>query len=181
MASDRAATRRAAAGLDAGGPPDDRGGRTVWVRQLLGRPVVGPEAQHLGHVHDVAVRQTAHPREAAFAGLITDTGGVRMFVPAAAVRRWPDPQVLVDAVRLRTLRDQDLADGVLLGSIIGQLVMTGEGDIARIGDVGIRRMPGGWFIGPADMRGLVERFLGLPRRPVEWEDLVRRRPASPRR
>jgi hypothetical protein len=179
MATDRTATRRAAAGLDVCGPPEGRGGRTVWVRQLLGRPVVGPEAQHLGHVHEVAVRLTPDPRDAVFAGLVTDTGGVRMFVPAAAVRRWPAPQVLVDAVRLRNLRDQDLAEGVLLGSIIGQLVMTGEGDIARIGDIAIRRMPDGWFIGAVDLRGLVERFLGLPRRPVEWEDLVRRRPASP--
>jgi hypothetical protein len=98
-----------------------------------------------------------------------------MFAPAAAVGGWQGPQVLVVAVRLRNLRDHDLAEGLLLTSIIGQRVTTGEQNVTRVGDIGLRRTPGGWCIGAADTRGRVERFPGLPRRPVEWEELVRRR------
>lgn len=174
-AQDRAAACRAAPGSAACGELEDGRGRALWARELLGRPVVGAQAQHLGHVRDIAVRQTSGPGATAVSGVIADLGGVRIFAPAAAIRRWQDPQVLLDAARLRKLRDQDLEDEVLLRSIIGQPVMTRNGDIARVGDIGLRCTSEGWCIWAADTRSPVQRFLGLPHRVVEWEELVGRR------
>src|SRR5690606_21696970 len=68
------------------GRGEDRGERTLWLRELIGKPVVGPEEQHLGHVDDVAARRTDDPQGPVVTGLVTDVGGLRLFAPASAVR-----------------------------------------------------------------------------------------------
>src|SRR5687768_14397870 len=61
--------------------------RMVWLRQLLGRAVLGPERQHLGHVDDV-VAQGSPKSPTPVSGLILDIGGEGAFVPVTAVRGW---------------------------------------------------------------------------------------------
>lgn len=163
------------------GRGEDRGERTLWLRELIGKPVVGPEEQHLGHVDDVAARRTDDPQGPVVTGLVTDVGGLRLFAPASAVRRWHDEQVLVDAAGLQKLRDKDNDDRILLGSIIGKPVVTRSGDVTQVGDIGLRPRPDGWAAGVADVRGRVGRLLGLPRRPVGWDELVGRRLVARRR
>src|SRR5687768_5120630 len=58
----------------------------VWVRRLLGRQVLGPEQQHLGHVRDVVARQLPDGIGTVVTGLIADAGGRRWFAPAATVQ-----------------------------------------------------------------------------------------------
>lgn len=129
------------------GRGEDRGERTLWLRELIGKPVVGPEEQHLGHVDDVAARRTDDPQGPVVTGLVTDVGGLRLFAPASAVRRWHDEQVLVDAAGLQKLRDKDNDDRILLGSIIGKPVVTRSGDVTQVGDIGLRPRPDGWVAG----------------------------------
>jgi hypothetical protein len=41
-------------------PPGPRSeAEVMWLRRVLGRAVVGPQAEHIGHVHDLVVRPLA--------------------------------------------------------------------------------------------------------------------------
>jgi hypothetical protein len=75
-------------GVRQGAVPDYAGEDppVLWLRQLLGRGVLGPECQHLGHVRDVVVQRTGGRAGRLVSGVIIDVGGQRCFIPVAAVR-----------------------------------------------------------------------------------------------
>src|SRR5687767_1791823 len=86
--------------VSAGDPPC-----VVWLRQLLGRAVRGPERQHLGHVIDVVAQWAPGGADAPVNGLIVDIGGEDVYVPVKAVRGCTSPlMVLIVAPRRGSCR-----------------------------------------------------------------------------
>jgi hypothetical protein len=65
----------------------------LWLRQLLGRAVLGPERQHLGHLIDIVAQWAPGRADAPVNGLIVDIGGEDVFVPVKAVRSCTSPLI----------------------------------------------------------------------------------------
>lgn len=163
---DRSARRRRARGRcghEACGP------QVVWLRQVLGLAVVGPQQQHLGHVRDLVVRSPADPPRGAVIGLVLDLGGHRTRLPAAAVGRWRATAVemreVIDA-RAGTWSAAGEIGVCLRGSVLGRpLLPTPPGTRARrITDVGLRRSSAGWTVCAVDTRARWQRLCGRSRR-----------------
>jgi sporulation protein YlmC with PRC-barrel domain len=149
----------------------------LWLRQLLGRAVLGPEGQHLGHVRDIVVRRTREGAGAVVRGVVVDAGGERFRVPVTAVREWQSALAL-SAVAPSVpepygRRPEEL---FLAADLLGRPVLAGAGGgHSLITDVALRRTGDGWAVGGVDTRGLIRRVLGSPRRLVDWETVVARR------
>jgi hypothetical protein len=148
---------------------------------LLGRPVIGAQRQHLGHVRDVAVRWTAGSQRPHVTGLVVDAGGATVVATAAAVRAWEGEHVLLGARPLRHLTGQQPGAVLLAASVFRQPVLTGNGTVSRVADVALRRTSGSWVVWAVDTRSAAGRLLGLPRRVVEWDVLAGRRLAPVQR
>jgi len=173
-ASSRSSTGSAGHGVLAPAQP------VVWVRRLLGRPVLGPEQQHLGHVRDVVAHRLPDAVGTIVTGLIADVGGHCWFAPAAAVRDWQRPPVVLRVFSNRPARCRHSAEYLLAKDVLGQPVMTARtGPVPRISDIALRRTPAGWAVCAADTRSTVQRLLGSPRRLIEWDVLAMRRLATP--
>lgn len=149
-------------------------GNMLWLRQLLGRTVLGPEKQHLGHARDLAVRRT-RAGGAMVSAVVVDAGGERFLVPAESVRTWGDAAVELAllAPRGRCRRRNEV---LLAADLLGQPVL-GSADrrLPRITDVALRWTTDGWSVEAVDTRGPLRRLLGAPRRVIDWEALVARR------
>jgi hypothetical protein len=145
------------------------------MRSLLGRPVVGPQQQHLGHVRDLVAQRLPDPAPTTVTGLILDVGGWEMFTPVTAIRQWHGPRVIVHALPLRRQPSRHPVEFPLVSSTMRKPVMVDSGTVHRVGDIGFRRTAAGWVVWAADTRNAVARFLGLSRRLVEWDVLMGRR------
>jgi hypothetical protein len=142
----------------------------VWVRQLLGRVVLGPQMQHLGHVRDVVAQRRAGG--ACVTGVIVDIGGHRRFVPAGALGDLQRGPVVLRGLSLRPARSRRPAERLLVQDAFGRTIMTGAAATrSRIGDIALRRAPDGWVVWAVDTRGTVPRVLGARRRLVGWDAL----------
>lgn len=162
----------------AAGDPDRRQGvrgqGVVWLSRLLGRSIVGPQHQHLGHVRDV-VASRSPGAGAVVTGLVADVGGHTVFVPAAAVRGWAAPGAL-EVVRHDRDHHRTPEETLLAADALGQAVLIpATPTIARITDVALRGSAAGWAVWAVDTRSPVRRLIGARRRLVEWRALVRRR------
>jgi hypothetical protein len=153
----------------------------VWVRRLLGRPLLGPEQQHLGHVRDVVAHRSPDAAGTVVTGLIADVGGHRWFAPAVMIRDLQSRRVVLRRFSIRPVECRRCTEHLLAQDLLGRPVLTSPGARAtRIDDIALRRTPTGWTVWAADTRTTVQRLLGSPRRPVEWEALVTRRFAPER-
>jgi hypothetical protein len=153
----------------------------VWVRQLLGRPVLGPEQQHLGHVRDVVAHRSPDAAGTVVAGLIADVGGHRWFAPAVMIRDLQSRRVVLRRSSIRPAECRLCTEHLLAQDLLGQPVMTSpDGRSTRIDDIALRPTPSAWTVWAADTRTTVQRLLGTPRRPVDWDVLVTRRFAPER-
>jgi RNA polymerase-binding transcription factor DksA len=168
--------------------PDGRGHRvsaraeTVWVRSLLGRPILGPEHQHLGHVRDVVARQLPDAAGTVVTGLLADAGGHSWFAPAATLRDLRKRRVVLRVFSIRPTSCWNPGEYLLAQDVLGHPVMTAvTGRPPRIGDIALRRTPAGWTVWAADTRTVVQRLLGAPRHLIEWDVLAMRRLAIPPR
>ena len=140
----------------------------VWVRRLLGRPVLGPEQQHLGHVRDVVARQLPDGVSMVVTGLIADAGGHRWFAPAATVRDLQTRRVVLRVFSIRPGGCRLATDHLLGRDVLGRPVMAApDGPPSRISDIALRRTPAGWTGWAVDTRTTVQRLLGSPRRLIE--------------
>jgi hypothetical protein len=149
----------------------------VWVGRLLGRPVLGPEQQHLGHVRDVVA--TLPEVGTVVSGLIVDVGGHSWFAPAAAVQDLRSSTVVLRVFSTRSACRPHSAELLLAQDALGQLVMTAAtGPTSRISDIALRRNPAGWTVWAADTRSTVQRLIGSSRGLVEWDVLAMRRLAT---
>jgi len=149
----------------------------VWVRRLLGRPVLGPEQQHLGHVRDVVAPLPEVGM--VVSGLIVDVGGHSWFAPTAAIHDLQRPAVVLRVFSTRPACHRHSAELLLAQDALGQPVMTAPtGPTPRISDIALRRSPAGWTVWAADTRSTVQRLLGSSRRLVEWDVLAMRRLAT---
>lgn len=154
----------------------------VSVRRLLGRPVLGPEQQHLGHVRDVVARQLPDGVSTVVTGLIADAGGHRWFAPAATVRDLQTRRVVLRVFSIRPAGCRLSTEQLLARDVLGRLVMAApDGPPSRISDIALRRTPAGWTVWAVDTRTSVQRLLGSPRRLIEWDVLAMRRLATPPR
>lgn len=145
----------------------------VWVRRLLGRPVLGPEQQHLGHVRDVVAPLPEVGM--VVSGLIVDVGGYSWFAPTAAIQDLRSSTVVLRVFSTRPACRPHSAGLLLAQDALGQLVMTAAtGPTSRIRDIALRRNPAGWTVWAADTRSTVQRLLGLSHRLVEWDVLAMR-------
>lgn len=152
-----------------GGDPD-----VVWLRQLLGRSVLGPEGHHLGHVHDVAVQRT-RDLTAHVSGLVIDVGGEQFFAAATAIRPRGESLVAMAVVPRRSRRSM-AGELLLAADLLGRPVLGATVDQRlRIVDVGLRRARTGWVVDCVDTRGAVRRLLGLGRQLISWDHLTGRR------
>jgi hypothetical protein len=147
----------------------------VWVRPLLGRQVIGPLRQHLGHVQDVVALRPPGPAPTTVTGLIADLGGRETLIPVAAIREWQGSQVVVHALPLRRPCARRPDEFLVARCAIRKPVLTGGGALRRVGDVALRHTSAGWVVWAADTRTAVERLIGSPRRVVEWDVLARSR------
>lgn len=163
-------------------PPPGPGSEAevMWLRRVLGRAVVGPQAEHIGHVHDLVVRPLADRSGSVVNGLIVDVGGYRAYVRAGAVRHWRVRTITVgDMLAADRAVDGDTETGsVGLGrSVLGQPVLTtaAETRARRIADVGLCRTSAGWQVWVVDTRPRWQRLCGRSRRLTEWSVLLERR------
>lgn len=157
-----------------------RGRRVVWVTELLGRPIVGPEHQHLGHVHDVVAHRLPDS-DAVVTGLLADVGGHTIVGSAAAVRGWEASSGALEVLRHRRGYCRRPDEVLLAAHVLGRPVMTSTAPtLARVVDIALRRSAAGWTVWAVDTRSAVQRVLGAPRRLVEWRTLAQRRVAAPR-
>jgi hypothetical protein len=152
-------------------------GPQVWVRRLLGRVVLGPQMQHLGHVRDVVAHRRA--AGASVTGVIVDIGGHRRFVPAAALGDLHRAPIVLRAFSTRPARARRPGECLLVQDAFGRPIMIGAAARSRIGDVALRRTPDGWVVWAADTRGAVARLLGARRRLVGWDALGLRTVVAP--
>ncbi|MHA6627116.1 hypothetical protein ACU61A_16910 [Pseudonocardia sichuanensis] len=150
----------------------------VWVRRLLGRVVLGPQMQHLGHVRDVVAHRRA--TGASVTGVIVDVGGHRSFVPVAALGDLQRAPLVLRAFSPRPARSRRPGECLLVQDALGRPIMTGATAApSRIGDIALRRTPSGWVVWAADTRGAVARLLGARRRLVGWDALGMRTLVAP--
>lgn len=161
---------------------DPRRGRSVvWMSQLLGRPIVGAEHQHLGHMRDI-VADRVPDVGAVLTGLIADVGGQTIFVSAAAVRGWEASSGALEVLRHRPGYCRRPGEVLLAADVLGQPVMTSTAPtVARVADVALRRCAAGWTVWAVDIRSAGQRILGSSRRLVEWRALAQRLPVAPPR
>ncbi len=173
------------------GPCEDRGGEdrggeipvaalravpAVWVRRLLGRPVLGPERQHLGHVRDVATSRSRGTAGTVVTGLIADVGGHSWFVPAMTIRDLQGVPVVLRECSTRAVSGRRSGEHLLVQDVLGRPVRTAAGGPSpRISDIALRRTAAGWVVWAVDTRTSVQRLVGSPRRLVEWDELSTRR------
>jgi hypothetical protein len=153
-------------------PGPERGG-VLWLQQLMGRAVLGPEKQHLGHVRDLAVRRSR--AGALVSGVVVDAGGEQFLVPAESVRTWGEAGValLLLTSRGRCRRRNEV---FLAADLLGQPVLGGaDGRLPRITDVALRCTADGWAVEAVDTRGPFRRLLRASRRVIDWDVLVARR------
>jgi hypothetical protein len=153
---------------------DDRK-RVVWLRQLLGRAVLGPARQHLGHVSDVVAHWAPGGVDAPVKGLFVDVGGEDVFVPVKALRGWPNPLVALTVVPRR--RPSRRAGELLLAADVLDRPMcdTTARRVFPVADVALQHSAAGWTIWAVDTRSAAARLLGLPRRLVDFAALAARR------
>jgi hypothetical protein len=150
--------------------------KILWVTQLLGRASVGPQGEHLGHVHDVVAHQIPDPATTFVTGLIVDFGGHRAFVPAGAVHHWGPPRLTIEVLSAYPAFLRRPGEVLLGKDALGRLVQTATAPgTNRIRDIVLRRTECGWAVGGVDLRTTAQAVLGSPRRMVDWDDLVERR------
>lgn len=169
-------------GPSAGRPPAGPCSRAevMWLRRVLGRAVVGPQQEHIGHVHDLVVRPLADTPGSVVSGLIVDVGGHHAYVGAAAVLHWRVRRITVrDMLAAHRAVDSDTeTGGVGLGrSVLGQPVLTTPAGMRarRIADVGLCPTSAGWQVWAVDTRPRWQRLCGRSRRLTEWSVLLQRR------
>jgi hypothetical protein len=160
--------------------PGPERGSVLWLQQLMGRAVLGPEKQHLGHVRDLAVRRTR--AGALVSGVVVDAGGEQFLVPAESVRTWGEAGVVVLLLTSRG-RCRRRNEVLLAADLLGQPVLGGaDGRLPRITDVALRCTADGWAVEAVDTRGPFRRLLRASRRVIDWDVLVARpvltRPAA---
>lgn len=172
----------------AGSPHTGRRAELVWLRGVLGRAVVGPQGQHMGHVHDVVVSPPADARGSLVSGLIIDVGGHLARVGADAALHWgPDEITIRDVVPAQRVADTDTdAGGVFLRrSVLGQPVLNAHTGVhpRRITDVGLCPTSDGLQVCVVDTRPRWQRLCGRSRQLTDWGVLLRRRrvPSPPTR
>jgi hypothetical protein len=127
-------------------------------------------------VRDVVTRRIPESAAVMVTGLVADAGGCSLQVPAGAIREMRGSRVRLGSLSLR--RQPAQPEEVLLGSVIGQPVMSEGGVARRITDIALRGTAGGWMVWATDTRTAIERFLGRSRRLTVWDVLVERRPAQ---
>lgn len=152
----------------------------VWVRRLLGRPVLGPAQQHLGHVRDVVARRLPDAVGTVVTGLIADAGGHRWFAPATAIRDLDAGRIELREFAIRPAGCRFSTEQLLVQDSLGRPVLTAPDEPpARITDIALRRAPAGWTVWAADTRTTAGRLLGSPRGLVAWDAFALRRLATP--
>lgn len=148
------------------------------VMSLLGRALVGPLGQHLGHVRDIVAKTLIGQRLLAVTGLVADLGGFLMFVPADYLRDWRAARIQLTH-QPEVYPIQGRPGEVLLGAeIFGLPVLsTATGRVARVTDLGLCRTEQAWIVSSVDTRNAVERLLRR-HRPVTWNVLIQDRLVS---
>lgn len=155
-------------------------GPVLWVRRLLGRAIVGPEQQHLGHVRDVVVTSLPDGIGTVVTGLIGDAGGHGWFAPVATVDDLQRRRVVLRAFSIRPAGCWLATESLLVQDVLGRPVMTAPaGPPRRVSDIALRRTPAGWTVWAVDTRTTAQRLLGSPRRRIEWDALAVRRLETP--
>jgi hypothetical protein len=153
--------------------PGPERGSVLWLQQVLGRAVLGPEKQHLGHVRDLAVRRTR--AGALVSGVVVDAGGEHFLVSAESVRAWGETRVVLFLLTPRG-RCRRRNEVLLAADLLGQPVLGGAGGrLPRIIDVALRCTSDGWAVEAIDTRGPFRRLLRASRRVIDWDVLVARR------
>lgn len=142
----------------------------VSLKRLLGLALVGPDYQHLGHIHDVVATVRRNPGAILRAsGLVVDLGGVFFFVPSDAVRNWNDPRIqLTDRTGVRLFRmvpEEVLLRRALLGHHVRP---SATSRTMRVTDLVLRREKHEWIVWSMDTRTLIHRFLGRRPRFFLW-------------
>ena len=147
--------------------------RARRLRQLLGRAVLGPDRQHLGHLADVVVGRSRDRLGTLVSGVIIDSGGKRFFAPAAAVQGWECSHLTLTVLPHLSCR---YGEGIRLAAeVLGRPVPTDTGRGSRVTDLLLRPTPDGWSAEAADTHGTAHRLLGRPHRLIGWKELVARR------
>ncbi len=121
----------------------------VWVRQLLGRPVLGAERQHLGHVRDVATSRLRGTAGTVVTGLIADVGGHSWFVPVTTIRDLQGVPVVLRECAARAMGGRRSGEHLLVQDVLGRPVLVCPGTAAaggpspRVSDIALRRTAAG--------------------------------------
>lgn len=152
----------------------------LWLSDLVGASVKGPDGEHLGHLRDLGLERT---RSGPVVQVVLVDGGGRCFeLPADAVTRWQRHQLQVRPplqVSGRTRSPGEHVREWLAKAVVGKPMLTkaAQARARRVCDLGLLRLPDGrWIVQLIDTRPIWQRRCGLPRRTTPWSISTRRCP-----